>query len=47
MRRSVWTPLIAIALMLLLHSGVPTPVAASDYTVRAGDKLKISVYQFP
>ena len=47
MRRSIWTPLIAIALTLLLDSGVPSPVAASDYTVRAGDKLKIRVYQFP
>ena len=47
MRRSIWTPLIAIALTLLLDSGVPSLVAASDYTVRAGDKLKIRVYQFP
>jgi len=47
MRRSVWTPLIAITLMLLLDSGIQSLVAAPDYTVRAGDKLKIRVYQFP
>jgi polysaccharide biosynthesis/export protein ExoF len=47
MRRSIWTPLIAIALALLLDSGVPSVGAASDYTVRAGDKLKIRVHQFP
>jgi polysaccharide biosynthesis/export protein ExoF len=47
MRRSVWTPLIAITLMLVLDSRVQSLVAAPDYTVRAGDKLKIRVYQFP
>jgi polysaccharide biosynthesis/export protein ExoF len=47
MRRSVWTPLIAVTLTLLLGWAVPSLVAASDYTVRAGDKLKIRVYQFP
>ena len=47
MRHSVWTLLIATALPLLLGSGGPSRVAASDYTVRADDKIKIRVYQFP
>jgi polysaccharide biosynthesis/export protein ExoF len=47
MRRSSWTPLIATALTLLLGSGGTSNVEAFDYTVRAGDKLKIRVYQFP
>jgi exopolysaccharide production protein ExoF len=47
MRHSIWTLLIAIALTLFLDSGVPSLVAASDYTVHAGDKLKIRVNQLP
>src|SRR5262245_11265826 len=47
MRHSIWTLLIAIALTLFLNSGVPSLVAASDYTVHAGDKLKIRVNQLP
>jgi protein involved in polysaccharide export with SLBB domain len=47
MRHSIWTLLIAIALTLFLDSGVPSFVAASDYTVHAGDKLKIRVNQLP
>src|SRR5262245_23074709 len=45
MRRSIWTLLIAATLTLV--SGGPCHVEASDYTVRAGDKLKIRIYQFP
>jgi exopolysaccharide production protein ExoF len=47
MRRSVWTPLVATALVLFLEPGDRSLLAASDYTVRAEDKLRIRVYQFP
>jgi protein involved in polysaccharide export with SLBB domain len=47
MRRSIWSPLIATALTLLIQCGALNLAAASDYTVRVGDKLKIRVHQFP
>jgi len=47
MKHSSWTLLIAIALTLFLDYGVPSLAEPSDYTVHAGDKLKIRVNQLP